>query len=73
MTQCDMILKYINDFGSISSMEAFKDIGCTSLHRRISDLKERGLNFDFKWESGKNRYGKKVSWKRYWLKGKSNG
>lgn len=68
MTQCELVLKYIKDFGSISTMEAFMDLGCSRLPARVSDLKEKGYELDDKWEHGKNRYGKKVKWKRYWLK-----
>ena len=70
--QCRLVLKYINDFGSITTKDAFVDLGCSRLPARISDLKEQGFEFEDRWESGKNRYGRKVSWKRYWLK-ENNG
>ena len=69
MTQCEAIVKYINDFGSITTREAFLDLGIESMHRRISDLKEKGYTFRDRWEKGKNRYGKSVTWKRYWFEG----
>ena len=68
MTQCELVVKYINDFGSITTREAFLDLGCTRLPARVSDLKDRGYKFNDKWEFGKNRYGKKVKWKRYWFR-----
>ena len=68
MTQCELVVKYINDFGSITTREAFLDLGCTRLPARVSDLKDRGYEFSDKWEFGKNRYGKKVKWKRYWFR-----
>ena len=68
MTQCDRVIQYIRDFGSISTREAMLDIGCMRLASRICDLKDKGYDFNDKWEYGKNRYGKKVKWKRYWFR-----
>ena len=68
MTQNEMVLQYIKDFGSISSLEAFKDLGITRLSGRIFDLKEMGHNLERKDESSLNRYGKKVTYGRYFLK-----
>lgn len=67
-TQCELILKYLEDFGSISPKEAYEDIGCMRLAARISDLRKEGYEFDTRMESGKNRWGKVVSWTRYSLK-----
>ena len=65
MTQYDLILQYMDDFGSISPMEAFSDLGITKLATRISELSRRGYEFDKKMVSSKNRYGKAVSYMRY--------
>lgn len=35
-TQRDLILQYIKDFGSITPMEAYSDLGVTKLATRIS-------------------------------------
>jgi len=37
-------LKYINDFGSITSLQAFIDLGVIQLPRRIFDLRQSGIN-----------------------------
>jgi len=42
MNQCERILKYLDDFGNISTRDAFVDLGIASLSRRICDLKRRG-------------------------------
>lgn len=68
MTQCQMIIEYIDMFGSITTMEAFSDLGITRLASRISDLKKQGYDFEDEMEVKKNRYGKKVAYKRYWRK-----
>lgn len=65
MTQHELILKYLEDFGSISPLEAFKDLGITKLATRISEMSRNGINFQKKMESSKNRYGAKVHYMRY--------
>lgn len=66
-TQCDRILDYFNDFGSITSLEAIRDLGCMRLASRICDLKRKGYRFIIKTEKGKNRYGEPTNYKRYFL------
>lgn len=67
MNQCDRILKYMNDFGSITTLQAFNDLGCTRLASRITDLRQKGIEIKSEYVSGKNRYGEKVSYKKYSL------
>lgn len=72
MSQHDRILKYIDDFGSISPNEAFRDLGITKLATRISEMRRDGLDFSQKMEFSKNRYGEKVHYMRYWKGGETN-
>ena len=65
MTQKDLIMKYIHDFGSITPMEAFHDLGITKLATRISELKKDGVQFDIQVAKGVNRYGKATRYARY--------
>ena len=37
MKQTERILKYINDFGSITSLQAMQDLGVMRLASRITD------------------------------------
>lgn len=67
ITQKDRILQYIREFGSISSWEAYSELGITQLGARIDQLKKEGYQFKTEWESGANRYGEKVDYKRYYL------
>ena len=69
MNQREMIIDYINDFGSITSYEAYIDLGITQLATRIKELKEQGYRFQTEWITKKNRYGKNVSFKKYKLIG----
>ena len=62
-----MVLQYIKDYGSITSYQAYIDLGITQLATRIKELKQEGYNFTYEIEAKKNRYGKKVRFKRYIL------
>ena len=66
-SQCEKILGYMDRFGSITTLEAFTDIGCTRLASRICDLRQRGYNIADKPEKSKNRFGQTVHYKRYYI------
>lgn len=66
--QREQVLDYIREFGSITSFDAFVDLGIVCLPKRISELKRDGYTFDIKIEKSKNRYGKLVFYNRYSLK-----
>lgn len=68
MSQNEMIIKYLNDFGSITTYEAFMELGITRLSARISEIKDMGYKLDEEWLTRKNRYNKTVSFKKYILK-----
>lgn len=70
ITQKQRIIKYIQDFGSITALEAIKDLGITQLGARIDGLQKDGYSFKKVWERSKNRYGEPVDYKRYSLEGK---
>lgn len=65
ITQKERIVEYIKKFGSISSYEAYADLGITQLGARIDQLKKDGYEFETEWESKKNRYGENTTYKRY--------
>ena len=65
MSQHEMILRYLDDFGSISPMEAFSDLGITKLATRISEMRQDGHRFNQHLESRKNRFGKTCHYMRY--------
>lgn len=69
MTQREMILQYIEDFGSITPMQAFSDLGVTKLATRISEMRKDGMDcFKIETIRSKNRYGKTVHFARYSFK-----
>ena len=67
MTQKELILQYITDFGSITSYQAYADLGITQLATRVSELKEKGYVFKTELQKGKNRYGKPTHYVKYYL------
>ena len=66
-TQCEKVLEYMRQFGSITQLEALHDIGCMRLASRISDLRKRGYPIGRRMKAGKNRYGESVSFAEYYL------
>ena len=67
MTQREAIIKYITEFGSITPMEAFADLGITKLSTRISEMRKEGMVFKIETVRMKNRYGKPTSYCKYSL------
>ena len=67
INQKQRIINYIREYGSISSWEAYADLGITQLGARIDQLKKDGYEFTTEWESSTNRFGKKTDYKRYYL------
>ncbi|MBR1445470.1 MAG: helix-turn-helix domain-containing protein [Alloprevotella sp.] len=68
MTQRQRVLEYMQEHGSITSMEAFRKLGVTRLSAVIFDLKAQGHEFDTAKEKSKNRFGEKTSYARYILR-----
>lgn len=65
LTQRQAILKYIEDFGSITPFEAFSELGITKLATRISEMRQDGMEFHIEQVEVKNRYGKVVHFAKY--------
>ena len=65
ISQCERILDYIAENGSITSADAMREFGCMRLASRISDLKRQGIPITRTIETSKNRYGDTVSYARY--------
>lgn len=64
-TQNERIISYMNEFGSITQLEALQDLGVMRLAFRISDLRRLGYPIISNIETVKNRYGEKCHIKRY--------
>lgn len=63
--QHDRILRYMNEHGSITPMEAFSELGITKLSTRVGEMIADGIAIEKEREHGTNRYGDKVSYMRY--------
>ncbi len=73
MTQNEMVLKYLQEKGSITVYESYAELFVTRLSARIYDLKRKyGCEFEEKMITKKNRYGKTCSFKKYILKKEGN-
>lgn len=71
MTQCERILKFMKEHGSINPMQAMKDLGVMRLAARVADLKKAGYKISRRTVTGRNRYGEPVSYAEYRLEGDS--
>lgn len=67
-TQNQRILDYLDAHGSITQLEALKELGIMRLASRMSDLKRQGYEIESKMDVVHNRYGEKCRVKRYSLK-----
>lgn len=65
MSQKDRIIEYINKFGSITSLQAYMDLGISQLGARIDGLERDGYSFTKEWQEGKNRFGEPIKFKKY--------
>lgn len=70
LTQSERILRHLEIFGSITSLEAMRDYGIMRLASRVSDLKKDGLPVRTEFVRGKNRFGEPTCYARYILEEK---
>lgn len=68
-TQNERILSYINQFGSITQLEALQDLGVMRLASRISDLRRLGYPITSDIVAVKNRFGEDCHIKRCRMEG----
>lgn len=66
-TQCERVLAYIEDFGSITSLQTMKDLGCMRLASRINDLRRMGYPVRKRSAKAQNRYGETVYFAEYYI------
>jgi hypothetical protein len=66
-TQTERIVDYMEQFGSITQLEAIADLGVMRLASRISDLKRLGVPIKSETVAVKNRFGEDCYIKRYSL------
>lgn len=71
MTQNEKILAYIEEYGSITPLDALREFSCMRLASRISDLKRAGYEVQKTMEVSTNKAGEPVRYARYTIGGKS--
>lgn len=69
MTQIERVIKHLKEYGSITPLEAIREYGITRLGARIWDLRDFGYDIETQTETSKNRFGEKISYAKYVLKG----
>ena len=67
-THCNRVLNYMRLHGSITSLEAFANLGVSRLSARIKDLRNSGHSIIGNMVEVENRYGEKCRVKRYTLR-----
>lgn len=66
-TQAQRVIDYMAEFGSITQLEALRDLGVMRLASRISDLRKAGHMIESSSDQVKNRFGEVCYIKRYRL------
>ncbi len=72
-TQREMVVDYIAEFGSITPLEAIRDLGCYRLASRVSELRKMGYPVITEPETVLNRYGRTSRIARYRMEVGSDG
>jgi predicted ArsR family transcriptional regulator len=66
-TQKDRVLAYIRSEGSITALEAVRELGILQLSARLVELEKEGYVFTKTPEKSKNRFDETVHYIRYGL------
>lgn len=66
--QCERIICYLKQFGSITQLEAMRDLGVMRLASRISEMQKNGYEFEKQRIKVFNRYGESTPIVKYKLK-----
>ena len=67
MNQEQKIIDYVERFGSITTLDAFRDLAITRLSARIFNIKNMGYKVTSIREISKNRFGEEVNYNRYFI------
>lgn len=69
MNKTKAVLQWLQTGAGISSMEAIKQFGATRLSAIIFVLRKRGYDIDTVMCEGTDRFGNKMQFARYYLRG----
>ena len=65
MNQCERILKYLDEHGSITRAEAMSECGIANFTARVSDLRRDGVAQDVETVIKKNKDGETIAYGVY--------
>lgn len=68
MNKSKMVLDWLKTHAGITSMEAFENFGATRLSAIIFNLRNSGYDIETVMVSGKDRFGNRTRYARYYLK-----
>ena len=73
VSQAERVYNHLQIFGFITNAQANDMYGFRHLPAIIRDIKEQfNAEFDEEWQTGCNRFGEEVRWKKYILKKKDD-
>lgn len=67
ITQEQLVLRHLEDFGSITTWEAIQEYGITRLSAMIHLLRKQGHNIESENVTTKNRYGNSTTFSKYYI------
>lgn len=73
LTQNDMVLQYLRERGSITQLDALRDLGIMRLASRVSSLKRMGQKISSSTGTGVNMFGEKKHFAIYKFEEEKNG
>lgn len=68
MNKTKLVLDWLKAHAGISSMDAFEHLGVTRLAAVIFELRKKGYDIETVIVEGKDRYGNKSRYARYYLR-----
>lgn len=69
LTQKEIVLRYLEEHGSITSKECMDKLDICDLQKAIQLLREENYDIKDKWIKKINKYGKPIKFKKYMLGG----
>lgn len=63
--QCQRLLAWFNEHGTIDPIRALTELGIMRLAARINDLEKAGYEFHHEMVDSVNRFGEKISYMEY--------
>lgn len=68
MSKTKLVLDWMKAHAGISSMDAFEHLGLTRLAAVIFELRKKGYDIETVIVDGKDRYGNRTRYARYYLR-----